>query len=184
MRSSFCKVISAAVIAVSFGFASAGASAGWLKVIDVDPTDSATNPGYPSSQSPSTLAAYLQDLLDLAAAPVPRNPQDAYGMLSGFGNPQASETFLLALPFGSSGDPWGRGPLNAFFYCQSECDWFPFPTSHPIVNFQLFSTIAESNAETPRDSGVEQLATPEPATLALLGLGLVGLAVSLRWKKS
>src|SRR4029434_139684 len=99
----------------------AGASASWLAVMDVDSTDSATNPGYPHDQSPSVIAAYLQDLLNLTALPIFRSPHSTYsnGVLSGLVNPQAADTFFLALGLGNSNDGSGH-PLNLFFYCQSE----------------------------------------------------------------
>ena len=61
MRTSYRKIIGVAAISISsFGFG-AGANAGWAPVIDAA--------SYPHDQSPATIAAYLQDLVDVTAAP-------------------------------------------------------------------------------------------------------------------
>ena len=150
MRISFREIIGAAAISIAtFCFASTGANAAWLKVIDLDSTDGATNPGYPHDESPSTIAEYLQDLLNLTAVPVLRSSQsfDNGGALSGFGNPQASDTFLLALHFGNSNGAYEQdGPFNIFFYCQSGCDSFPLPNTRWWGSYRLYSMSAESNA--------------------------------------
>jgi hypothetical protein len=174
MSKYFRKLVCAMAIMMAT-FVSTQGAASWTAVIDPDLSDGWTNPGYPSNQSPATVAAYLQDLLDLTAALTAQSPHSTYsgGVLSGLGNPTAANTFFLALHFGNSNDSWEHdGPFNVFYSCQSDCDSFALPNAVGLGNYRLYSTAADP------------LAIPEPGTLALLGIGLAGLGfVGLRFSR-
>jgi hypothetical protein len=99
-------------------------------------------------------------------------PQNAYigGVLSGLGNPTTPDALLLAFDFGG---------FHAFFSCQTECDSFPWQKASGLGNYQLYSTGADSDAPCCVIAGPDA-DVPEPASIALLGIGLVGVGLSRR----
>ena len=179
MHRSLHRAAAVAVMATILGFACGQATAGWSPVVDADASDSATNPGYPTNQSPSALAAYLQDLLNLSGSPTLQSPQATFsgGSLSGLGNPAAPNAYLLALHFGNGNDQWEHdGPFNVFFTCQSECDSFSMQNPSGLGNYRLYATGTAQSSRDPAGT----LEVPEPASLALLGLGLVAFGLTRR----
>jgi len=169
-----------AVLAALIGLAAAAstnAAAGWIQIVDPDPTDTASNPGYPASQNSSVIGTYLTDLLNLANAPTWRNEDVAVAAgLAGIGNPTNGDRFLLALHFGNGVDYWPHnGAYDVFFSCDSGCDAFSLPSGVDIGNYRLYSVLGNPVAR------VEAAAlVPEPLTAAMVGLGLLCLYVARR----
>jgi hypothetical protein len=177
------KTLSIAASAViGFAICSANASnahAGWTQIIDPNFVDSATDPGYPSNQSPATVDAYLQNLLGLASPLQLIAQNDTYkgAPMTGIGNPGANLMFVFAFHFGSGNDYWGHsGPFDLFFSCASECDKFSLPTSVGVNDYRLYGLSAGAG-----DSTIVAAPTvPEPNSIALLASGLAVLVANRR----
>ena len=168
-------VIGVAIFSVNVS----NAHAGWTQIIDPNLVDSATNPGYPSNQSPATVGAYVQDLLGLASPLQLIAQNDAYKgtPITGIGNPGANLMFVFAFHFGTGNDYWGHGgPFDLFFSCASGCDKFSLPTSVGVTDYRLFGLSAGAG-----DSTIELAQTvPEPGSLALLVSSLAVLVANRR----
>ena len=170
-----CRTGFAAAL-IGLAIASTDAAAGWTQIVDPDATDTATNPGYPGSQSPTAVGNYLKDLLNLASAPSWRNEDVADGSgLGGIGNPTGGDRFLLELHFGNGVDFWPHsGSYDVFFSCDSDCDTFSPPGEVEIGNYRLYSVLDKPIAR------IDAAAVPEPAVIATIGLGLMCLYLARR----
>src|SRR5437660_8053019 len=160
-------VASAVMVLAAVGIGAGDAAAVWVSIGDVDLSASATNPGYPGNQNPVTVAAYLQDLLNLPSAPNVLEVGDNYGggTLTGLGEPISPESLFLAFHFGNGNDYWVHsGNFDVFFSCASGCDGFSLPSTKGISNYRLYGASGNVRVDLTQE-------VPEPMTLALLGLG-------------
>lgn len=173
-------VASAAIAIAATGLGMGDADAGWVQLTDPNSGDAQTNPGYPGNQNSDTIGDYLKDLLDLSGAPSFVSQDDNYGggALSGLGNPDPGNVLLLAFHFGNGNDYWQHtDQFDVFFGCATNCDTFTLPSTKGVSNYRLYGAAGN---DVPQLRLLTTLAVPEPATLALLGAGIFGIAVSRR----
>lgn len=165
-----------ASIVLALAIGSTTAHAAWIPIVDVDWTDSASNPdgpslpgGQPSNQGTSgtsQLALWLQDLLNLPTAPTLLASADSFSGSSITGI--ASGAQYLTLHYGNL---LGLRNVTAAFGCSTGCESFTGYTTQGLSNYRIFGTAPTSSV-------------PEPATLGLLGAGLLGLGLSRRRRRT
>lgn len=158
MNSTHIKTLGAAAV---LAIGSSAAQASWIQ----------TAVGTPGSQGASQIAAWIQETANLSAAPtlMPSTASlpsagDSYagGLLSGI----ASGAQWLTLHYGNYD---GTNNVTVLYRCDGRpgCDSFTPAVVKAISNYRIFGV--------PGDVSV-----PEPATLALLGLGLAGVGFARR----
>lgn len=184
------KMLKTCVVAVALGFSAMSAQAGWI--FTADSTQDFTNPDQIDNQGtgnpPSDLAVWLKGLYDLSTYPTLTSKSEDFGTIT---NPitglAAVVGSILTIHFGNPADgAWNSyndannsgnvTNLTFAFVCEagSSC------SSYDITTLPPYSTAGYSNW---RLWNGDPGKTPEPATAALIGLGLLGMAALRRRKQ-
>lgn len=140
---------------------SAVANAGWIQIADTILDDTATNPDSIGNQNPDTVAAWLQDLLDLSTPPTLLASGDSTpATLTGI--PAGAQ--YLTLHYGNLAGVEFQN-VTVAYSCSSDCGTFTGYSTNGLSDYRIYGTA----------TGV-----PEPGTLGLLGAGLLALGLSRR----
>lgn len=146
------------------------AQAAWVIATDAVPADSATNPDFDlANQNATTVGAWLSMLVGSGPLTVTSLGDIADGTASIGGLGQG----YLAIHYGGGGlfgSP-GSGGYNLAFSCVTACatinltSFGPGDYTKATSNYRFYGTTTS---------------VPEPATLGLLGLGMLGMAAARR----
>jgi hypothetical protein len=152
------------------------ANASWIQYIDLNGSDTATNPGFgaggPGNQGPATVGTWLQDLIDTSSAPTLLGQADNFsaGTISGLA---ASGSLFLTLHYGNYLIAnVKQNDVTVAYSCAAGCSSFTGYSTDALSNYRYFGTSGDTPPP-PTD-------VPEPMTLGLMGIGLAGIGLRRR----
>lgn len=156
------------ILAASLLMITAAANASWIRVVDPDLSDLAYNPGgtgsgvAPTNQDPSTVAAWIEDLVGFAAGSLVLLDSGDATPASLIVDATAKYVAVHYGNFGGSTDPLGTATIA--YDCASGCDTFVPETMGGISDYRVYRV------------GRPDEPVPAPAGFALLGAGLIALS--------
>ncbi len=151
-------------------FVASNASAGWILVDDSGAINGATNPGPanvspagPDNQSPAAVKDWLDNVINGDSGSLLMEGDSTPDVLTGL---DALGAVYIVLHYGNyqEGDLALSGNINIAYTCSSDCDSFN-PVNKGLSGYRVYGV-------------------PEPGTMALLSIGLLGLAFGRRYRRN